>query len=58
MNPGQECSLLGLTQEVVGAQAAQGRGHPVDGYTEQLQRHLIVYNLCVVTELTVILHPI
>lgn len=58
MNLGQKCSLLGLTQEVVGAQAAQGRGHPVDGNTEQPQRHLIVYNLCVVTELTVILHPI
>lgn len=52
------CLLLGLTQEVVGAQAAQGRGHPVDGDTEQLQRHLSLYNLYVVTELAVILHPI
>lgn len=52
------CPLLGLTQEVVGAQAAQRWGHPVDGDTEQLQRHLSVCNFCVVTELTIILHTI
>lgn len=58
MNPGSTCLLLGLTQEVISAQAAQGRGHPVDGDTEQLQRHLRVWNLCAVTQLAVILHPI
>lgn len=40
-----------LTQEVVGAEAAQWRRHPVDGDAEQLHGHL---RLGALTEVTVI----
>lgn len=47
-----------LTQKMVGAKAAQRRGHPVDGNAEQLHGHLGVHRFCSIAQVAVVAHTI